>query len=125
MRVMEADIFRQTVVSSSTLALHRSPAVFEDPLAYDPGRWLQASPEQLRAMEAHHIPFGYGARLCLGQSFANAEIKLFVACLVLKFKIREDRTSATNAASMAQLGTQNALPRGLRCDISFRRIGRE
>lgn len=69
------------------------------------------------------MPFGYGARLCLGKAFALAEIKLLVAGLIMEFEMCEDPDSPTTDWSMKQLGTQNALPRGLRCDISFRRLG--
>lgn len=73
-------------------------------------------------MESCYMPFGYGARLCLGKAFALAEIKIMMACLLLRFQLSEDAQSLTNAQTMTQLGTQNALPRGLRCDIRIRRL---
>lgn len=73
-------------------------------------------------MESCYIPFGYGARLCLGKAFAVAEIKLLLAALLLNFDIHENEQSSTNASTMSQLGTENALPRGLRCDVLFRRL---
>ncbi|OAA72236.1 benzoate 4-monooxygenase cytochrome P450 [Cordyceps fumosorosea ARSEF 2679] len=111
-----------TIISTSTIAIQHNPAVFQNPHIYDPGRWLRADEEELRAMEGCYIPFGYGARVCLGKAFAIAEIKLLLVSLLLNFDIHENEQSGTNAATMSQLGTENALPRGLRCDVLFRRL---
>ncbi|KID59945.1 uncharacterized protein G6M90_00g081010 [Metarhizium brunneum] len=111
-----------TIISTSTAAIHRSPDAFAEPHEYRPDRWLQADTAQLRAMESCYMPFGYGARLCLGKAFALAEIKIMMACLLLRFQLSEDAQSLTNAQTMTQLGTQNALPRGLRCDIKIRSL---
>ncbi|KAG6011872.1 hypothetical protein E4U43_008068 [Claviceps pusilla] len=112
-----------TIVSTSTLAMHRRPDVFEDADCYRPGRWLDADEETLRAMESCYMPFGYGARLCLGKAFAVAEIKLLIAGVVTVFDFCNDPMSATTDWSMEQLGTQSAIPRGQRCDLSFRLRG--
>jgi cytochrome P450 len=73
-------------------------------------------------MERFYMPFGYGARVCLGKAFATVEVKLLVACLILHYSISEDPSSSTNIKSMAQLGTQDALPKGLRCDLKVQRV---
>lgn len=73
-------------------------------------------------METCYIPFGYGARVCLGKAFATVEVKLLVACLLSRYRISEDESSPTNADSMKQLGTQDALPKGLRCDLRVERL---
>ncbi|KAI9688298.1 MAG: hypothetical protein M1820_010280 [Bogoriella megaspora] len=111
-----------TIVSTSTIAIHRCSLVFADPETYNPSRWLQADSERLRAMEKCFIPFGYGARLCLGKAFATIEVKMLVACLLLQYQICEDEDSATTVESMKQSGTQDALPRGLRCDLLVKAI---
>ncbi|KAG5953564.1 hypothetical protein E4U53_004783 [Claviceps sorghi] len=112
-----------TLVSSSTLSLHHRPDVFQDAQSYRPERWLNADEDTLRAMESCLVAFGYGARLCLGKAFALAEIKLLVAAVVMEFDFCNDPLSSTTAWNMEQLGTQNAMPRGQRCDLSFRLSG--
>jgi cytochrome P450 len=67
-------------------------------------------------MEASFIPFGYGARLCLGKAFATLEIKLFIACLFLRYSTSIDE-SVTTEESMQQSGTHDALPKELRCQL--------
>ncbi|KAG6034701.1 hypothetical protein E4U41_006436 [Claviceps citrina] len=112
-----------TIVSTSTLSIHHRPDVFLDAHTYRPERWLQADEETLRVMESCFMPFGYGARLCLGKAFAQAETKLLIAGIVMDFDFCEDPLSETTDWSMEQLGTQNAMPRGRRCDLSFRPRG--
>ncbi|KHO01328.1 Cytochrome P450 family protein [Metarhizium album ARSEF 1941] len=109
-----------TVVSTSTLTIHQRSDIFSDAHAYRPERWLEADEATLRAMESCYMPFGYGARLCLGKAFAVAEIKLLIAGIVMEFGLWDDPQSATTHKSMEQLGTQNAMPRGRRCDLGFR-----
>ncbi|KAK8064709.1 hypothetical protein PG994_007347 [Apiospora phragmitis] len=111
-----------TIVSASTKSIHHRPDVFPDPYAFRPERWLGADDASLRAMEAWHMPFGYGARLCLGKAFALAEIKLLIACIVTVYELRNDPASGTTEWTMQQLGTQNSMPRGQRCHLRFRRL---
>ncbi|KAF2830132.1 cytochrome P450 family protein [Ophiobolus disseminans] len=111
-----------TIVSASTLALHHRSDVFPNPQAYNPERWLDAEGDVLCAMQSCHIPFGYGARLCLGKPFAQASIKHFVVGILMQYEVGVDSCSGTTSWSMAQLGTQNALPRDQRCNLLLKSI---
>jgi cytochrome P450 len=99
------------------MAIQHTPSIFDSPQVYNPGRWLQACPERLRAMQAHYIPFGYGARVCLSKHFATLEVDLLVAFLLLRYSISEEPADRTNVETMKQLGTQDALPIGLCCEL--------
>ena len=57
-------------------------------------------------MQSCYIPFGYGARLCLGKPFAQAGIKQFVADILMQFEVCMDPRSGTTSQTMAPLGTQ-------------------
>jgi thromboxane-A synthase/cytochrome P450 family 3 subfamily A len=51
-------------------SLHRDPACWPDPLAFRPERWLPGG-EALAARNPHaYMPFGGGARMCVGYKFA-------------------------------------------------------
>ena len=63
-----------------------------------PSRWLDPSPDELQRMERSFIPFGYGARMCLGKALATMEIKLLVACLCLRYEMEVDSSSMTPKA---------------------------
>ena len=59
---------------------HRSGVHFDDPLRFDPDRWLPA-----RAKEMHkyaYFPFGGGPRICIGNHFAMMEAVLVLATLI-------------------------------------------
>lgn len=60
------------VMVPSTL-LHRDPRGFEDPDAFRPERW-RASPRP----DAPYFPFGGGARHCVGEHLAHAELATVV-----------------------------------------------
>ncbi|KAF9893533.1 hypothetical protein FE257_010845 [Aspergillus nanangensis] len=67
-----------TVVSISPYTLHHQPLVFENPLRFDPERWL-GDPSRVAEMERWFWPFSSGARMCLGMNLAVAEMKTLLA----------------------------------------------
>jgi cytochrome P450 len=60
---------------------HEDPAVWADPLAFDPERWLAGKAGEPRRPHSF-IPFGGGPRVCLGASFAEAEMRVMLALLL-------------------------------------------
>jgi cytochrome P450 len=58
----------------------RHPDYFDDPLCYDPDRWL---PERAKSIHRYaYFPFGGGPRICIGNHFAMTEAVLVLATLV-------------------------------------------
>lgn len=95
--------------------MHLDPQVWLNPREFNPRRWLDATPDEILRLERSFIPFGYGARLCLGKAFANLQIKMFVAAIYSK-----DNTGLEiPGQTMEQWGTQDALPKGLKCRLRF------
>lgn len=68
------------VVWSAHLA-GRDPNTWTDPLRFDPDRFLDPTDEQQAAMRAAWVPFGHGARNCIGFALAQMELTLIVARL--------------------------------------------
>jgi len=67
-------------------ALHRDPALWDDPLVFDPDRF---SPENSKDRDRwHFIPFAGGARACIGEHFARLETTLALATIVRSMEIR-------------------------------------
>ncbi|KAH7010510.1 putative cytochrome P450 monooxygenase [Ilyonectria destructans] len=108
---------QNTIASASTIALHLDPTTFPEPLMFNPQRWLATSSEGLQTLDRSFIPFGYGARLCLGKAFATLQVKMLVAAIFLTYSTRLDDPDRV----MEQWGTQDALPKGLKCKLDFQK----
>lgn len=66
--------------------MHRNGKYFADPLAFKPERFLeQRSHSKLNTF--CYTPFSGGYRNCIGQKFAQYEIKTVIARLLQKFEI--------------------------------------
>ncbi|MCE7007547.1 cytochrome P450 [Kibdelosporangium philippinense] len=60
-------------VMISMPALHRDPALFTDPLRFDPDRWLDPRASEWPKAGVL-VPFGAGRHRCIGEAFALAEM---------------------------------------------------
>lgn len=62
----------------------RSAKCFDDPLTFDPDRWL---PERAGSIHRYaYFPFGGGPRICIGNHFAMMEAVLVLATLVRQYR---------------------------------------
>ncbi|TDD59253.1 cytochrome P450 [Kribbella antibiotica] len=69
----------------SPYALHRDPASFADPDRFDPDRW---SAERASGIPRDaYLPFGEGARTCVGANFAFSEAMIVAAGLLSKWRL--------------------------------------
>ncbi|MFT3772560.1 MAG: cytochrome P450 [Minicystis sp.] len=71
------------VLISPTVA-HQIPAVFRDPLAFDPDRFGPGRDEDKR--DFAYIPFGGGRHKCMGNAFALLQIKAILAILLRRYE---------------------------------------
>lgn len=78
-------IARGDKIYLSPFTMHRHPAWFDRPNAFDPSRFSEAAARE-RPRFAFY-PFGGGARLCLGEPFARMEMSLLLAELVRQFRL--------------------------------------
>lgn len=76
-----------TTVSMSSWMMHRDPAVFPDPMRFDPQRWLVSTEESQRLMH-NMVPFGRGSRQCVGMPLAYAELYIALGTLFRRFPKR-------------------------------------
>jgi cytochrome P450 len=69
-----------SIIASITMA-HHSPENFADPDAFNPDRFLGATPD------THTwIPYGGGIRRCIGAAFANMEMNVTLRTLLREFE---------------------------------------
>jgi cytochrome P450 len=74
-----------TVAVVAIYAMHRDPALWEDPLRFDPDRF---SPERSKGRDRwQYLPFGGGPRGCIGDHFAMLEATLALATILRRVKI--------------------------------------
>jgi len=73
-----------TVVVSFFYGLHRDTKQWQNPLAFQPGRFLG---EDEKATRKIFYPFGAGPRLCIGNNFAMAEMAIFLQAFLKNFTI--------------------------------------
>ncbi|KAI1480623.1 putative cytochrome P450 [Daldinia eschscholtzii] len=69
------------VVSAQAYSMHRNPAVYREPLKYDPSRWENPT----KAMKDAFVPFGGGSRICIGLHLAKMELRLATARFFTRF----------------------------------------
>lgn len=61
---------------------HRMPSLWPEPLEFRPGRWIDGHRHHHQVPRGAWIPFGGGARRCLGLGFATTELKVLAIELV-------------------------------------------
>jgi cytochrome P450 len=75
-----------TSILVTPYASHRNPAHWPDPEAFDPDRFL---PERAAGRPRYaYLPFGGGRRRCIGYYLALLELRLIVAMVVRRFRLR-------------------------------------
>jgi cytochrome P450 len=74
-----------TVAVVSFYAMHRNPELWDDPLTFDPDRFL---PERSQGRNRwQYLPFGGGPRSCIGDHFAMLEATLALATIIRAARI--------------------------------------
>lgn len=88
-----------TNIGLNAWVAHRNPEVWgRDADEFRPERWLEAQAEaeagnreRLQRMEAYYLPFGLGARTCIGKHISILEILKLVPRLLREFEWALDR----------------------------------
>jgi pentalenene oxygenase len=105
-----------TVIFSPYLIHHRSD-LYPDPERFDPDRWL---PEHANTVRRDaYIPFGGGARKCIGDQFGVTEAVLALATITAKWRMERLPGLRVRPAVAASLR-----PRGLSLRVTARAVDR-
>ncbi len=85
-RLGSFDVAPGTVIAICAYTLHRHPAFWDEPEAFDPQRF---SDKPTRPIHKYaYIPFGAGPRQCIGNNFGLLEASLIIACVAQEFELR-------------------------------------
>jgi cytochrome P450 len=103
-RVREFTIPAGTYLAPCIYLLHRHPALYPDPEAFRPDRFLE------RRFAGHELmPFGGGIRRCTGASFARFEMALVLAEVVAAVDLHvDDDAIAVRRANLAVIPSTGA-----------------
>jgi len=75
-----------TIVVIAPYVLHRHRQLWDCPDAFDPQRFLGEQRKKIDRFK--YLPFGAGARTCIGSAFALQEATLVLAAIVHEFNLR-------------------------------------
>jgi len=77
-----------THCQASLYPMGRNPMLFQDPLEFKPERWLRGEEEMDQKTKAFaSLPFGHGARMCIGRRLAEQELYIIVARILETFQV--------------------------------------
>ncbi len=76
-----------TLVLWSAHLAGRDPAVWRDPLTFDPERFVDLDPDRAALVDAAWVPFGGGARNCIGFALAQMELTLIISRLAQRLEV--------------------------------------
>ncbi|KAI7837331.1 hypothetical protein COHA_008846 [Chlorella ohadii] len=77
-----------TALQVSIFAMHRNPKYWSNPEAYIPERFVEGSPEAAEVTPGAFMPFGDGARKCIGYRFATLEGVLTLVTLYQQYTFK-------------------------------------
>ena len=100
---------KNDVVLIAPWLLHRHEKLWRDPNAFNPSRFMTGTPPDRFA----YLPFGVGARVCIGAHFALVEATLALAKMIGAFR---DRPARQGAGDAGRRGDDPARPLADVCD---------
>ena len=110
---------RGDMILAPIYALHRNPAVWDDPHRFDPNRFAPGAAQ----VRYSYLPFGAGARACIGRGFALAEAQITLATLVRHFDVKVKQGWQVKPLMMLTLKPDGGLPVFLTCRRDGQRTG--
>jgi cytochrome P450 len=93
-----------TTLAYSPYLIHHRGDLHADPGRFDPGRWHAARPDR-----SSYIPFGAGARKCIGDRFSLTQAALALAAITARWRL-------------APVGDRPVRPAPLNATVSPRRL---
>uniref|UniRef100_A0A6P4FNX8 Probable cytochrome P450 4d21 n=1 Tax=Drosophila rhopaloa TaxID=1041015 RepID=A0A6P4FNX8_DRORH len=86
----DVQIGEQTIPGNTNIFLMpyyvlRDPEYFPDPLTFKPERWMDG--ENASLPNFAYIPFSAGPKNCMGQKFANLQLKTLISKVIRHFEL--------------------------------------
>ncbi|VTU15056.1 Epi-isozizaene 5-monooxygenase/(E)-beta-farnesene synthase [Variovorax sp. PBL-H6] len=74
-----------SLVAIVPYVIHRHPAIWQRPEAFEPERFTEANAKGRH--RGAYLPFGAGGHLCIGKSFATMQAQLLLAMLFQRYRV--------------------------------------
>lgn len=106
LRMLDWTLPAGTSVMASVIMLHSREDLYPEPMRFRPSRFLE---HKFGPFE--HIPFGGGARRCIGAAFALYEMKIVLATILRSHRLRLVSTSKVSPVRRgATMGPAGGIP---------------
>ncbi len=103
-----------TMVAVSPYLLHRRAGLYDNAADFVPDRWVDVAPNRMP-----YLPFGAGARSCIGQQFGLTEVVLALATITAHWCL-----SSSTGRPVPMALTQLPTPKGVRMRLTQRQVVR-
>lgn len=81
-RLGDLELPAGVIAAPNIFMIHRQPSMWEEPQSFRPQRFLERQPRGFA-----YLPFGGGARTCIGMAFAYYEMKIVLARLLARTRM--------------------------------------
>jgi cytochrome P450 len=108
-------------VQYSSWVSHHLPDVWENPFAFDPGRFAAGHREQIP--KGAYVPFGGGSRTCIGMRFGQAEIAVIATKILERFRLELPGDYTMRVRQTPTIGPREGLPVTVRAASPARGLG--
>jgi cytochrome P450 len=99
------DLPKDAMIVFSQYITHHMPELYPEPERFLPERWERISPSLYE-----YLPFGAGARMCIGMAFAMMEIKIVLAMLLQQYSLMLAPNTRIDRSLKVTLGPQQGMP---------------
>lgn len=96
---------RSSRVIFSHYVTHHMPDLFREPNRFQPDRWVTIQPSP-----AEYLPFGAGAHMCIGSSFAMFVIKTTLAMILPRWRLSALSGARVDRKVVVSLGPKYGMP---------------
>jgi cytochrome P450 len=101
------DIEAGAIMMISPFVLHRHEGLWSNPEGFDPDRFAPANADSRGKYT--YLPFGGGARTCIGNQFAMMEAQIILAMIVRAFRIDVDPSHPIEPEPVITLRPKNGI----------------
>lgn len=93
-------IRRGTLILWSAHLAGRNPTAWDEPLCFDPDRFTNLTEAQEQLAHAAWVPFGRGARNCIGFALAQMELTLIISRVAQRLDVTTDAANVPHPVGM-------------------------